>query len=48
MSVKDFKVSNYCLWSNGFLVRPSLTSRLQYSSGESYYNPIYIEYVVNA
>lgn len=48
MAVKDFKVSNYWLWSNGFLLRPSLTDRLQYSSGEGYYNPIYIEYVVNA
>jgi hypothetical protein len=40
-----FTVSNYWLWSNGFLLRPSLTNYLQSSSDEGHYTPISIQYI---
>ncbi|KAJ5635838.1 uncharacterized protein N7484_009151 [Penicillium longicatenatum] len=40
-----FMVSNYWLWSNGFLLRPSLTNYLQSSSDEGHYTPISIQYI---
>ncbi|KAJ0419600.1 hypothetical protein BJY00DRAFT_150970 [Aspergillus carlsbadensis] len=40
-----FMTPHYWMWSEGFIVRPSLSERLVHSSDEGYYSPIEIEYV---
>lgn len=40
-----FMTPYYWMWSDGFIVRPSLRDYLQNSSDGGYYSPIEIEYV---